>query len=103
MNQVWRVSNLIASCREDKLRAELRGYGYGLRTAADCRFDHISTHSGGLPGFGSHMAWLPEYGVGMFAMANLTYVGPSQPVSESWEPCSRPAAFKSANFPHHRC
>ena len=51
----------------------MRGYGYGLRISADCRFDHVVGHGGGLPGFGSYMAWLPEHGVGMFAMANLTY------------------------------
>ena len=33
------------------------------------RFEHIVAHGGGLPGFGSYMAWLPEYGVGIFAMA----------------------------------
>jgi len=28
---------------------------------------------GGLPGYGSLMRWLPEYGVGVIGMANLTY------------------------------
>jgi hypothetical protein len=49
------------------------GYGFGLRIMADCRFAHIVTHSGGLPGFGSLMVWLPEYGVGLFAFGNRTY------------------------------
>jgi hypothetical protein len=31
------------------------------------------------------MAWLPEYGVGMFAMATLTYSGPAEPISKSWD------------------
>jgi hypothetical protein len=42
-------------------------------------------HGGGLPGFGSYMAWLPEYGVGMFAMATLTYSGPAEPISRAWD------------------
>ena len=51
------------------------GYGYGLRIYADCRFAHIVAHGGGLPGFGSLMLWLPEYGVGIVAMGNRTYTG----------------------------
>lgn len=51
------------------------GYGYGLNVSQDCDFAHVVGHGGGLPGFGSYMMWLPEYGVGMFAMANLTYAG----------------------------
>lgn len=51
------------------------GYGYGLGVSQDCRFNHIVGHSGGLPGYGSLMRWLPEYGVGMIAMGNRTYAG----------------------------
>ena len=51
------------------------GYGYGLGVAQDCRFDHTVGHGGGLPGYGSLMRWLPEYGVGMIAMSNRTYGG----------------------------
>lgn len=51
------------------------GYGYGLGVSQDCRFNHIVGHSGGLPGYGSLMRWLPEYGVGMIAMGNRTYSG----------------------------
>ena len=53
--------------------------------ASDCRFDQIVAHGGGLPGFGSYMAWLPDYGVGMFAMATLTYSGPAAPISQAWD------------------
>ena len=34
-----------------------------------------SSHTGGLPGFGSLMRWLPEHGVGIVALGNLTYTG----------------------------
>src|SRR5690606_36048782 len=30
-------------------------------------------HGGGLPGFGSYMGWAPAYGIGVIALANLTY------------------------------
>ncbi len=49
------------------------GYGFGLRIVANCNFSHIVAHAGGLPGFGSLMIWLPEYGVGLFAFGNRTY------------------------------
>src|SRR5207244_3691621 len=49
------------------------------------RFEHIVGHGGGLPGFGSYMMWLPDYGVGIFAMANLTYAGPAAPVSQAFD------------------
>jgi CubicO group peptidase (beta-lactamase class C family) len=49
------------------------GYGYGLRIQQTCRFRSLVSHSGGLPGFGSIMRWLPEYGVGIVALGNLTY------------------------------
>ena len=32
-----------------------------------CQYPTIVAHSGGLPGFGSQMRWLPEYGVGIVA------------------------------------
>lgn len=70
---------------EGAIRATAGGYGYGLSVLRDCRFEHIVGHGGGLPGFGSYMQWLPEYGVGLFAMANLTYSGPSQPISQAFD------------------
>jgi CubicO group peptidase (beta-lactamase class C family) len=51
------------------------GYGYGLRITQTCQFPTIVAHGGGLPGFGTLMRWLPEYGVGFIAFGNLTYTG----------------------------
>jgi hypothetical protein len=51
------------------------GYGYGLRVAQNCTFRTIVSHTGGLPGFGSVMTWLPAYGVGIVAFGHLTYKG----------------------------
>jgi CubicO group peptidase (beta-lactamase class C family) len=49
------------------------GYGYGLGARQTCVFHLSIAHSGGLPGFGSQMRWLPEYGVGIVALGNRTY------------------------------
>ena len=59
------------------------GYGFGLGISGDCTFAHIVAHSGGLPGFGTIMRWLPEYGVGVIAFGNRTYAGMGAPASEA--------------------
>jgi CubicO group peptidase (beta-lactamase class C family) len=55
------------------LQLNAGGYGYGLGISQSCTFRHVVAHSGGLPGFGSQMRWLPEYGVGVIVFGNLTY------------------------------
>ena len=85
MSHLWTPSNLTARRIDGKLQVTNAGYGYGLRITTDCRFERIVAHSGGLPGFGSTMAWLPDYGVGIFAMATLTYSGPSEATSSAWD------------------
>ncbi len=85
MAHLWTPANLTARVVNDTVQASEAGYGFGLRVTSDCRFEHIVAHGGGLPGFGSYMAWLPDYGVGMFAMATLTYSGPSEPISRAWD------------------
>jgi CubicO group peptidase (beta-lactamase class C family) len=50
------------------------GYGYGLTSGAQEGLGRIVSHSGGLPGFGTHVRWLPDHGVGVMAFGNLTYV-----------------------------
>jgi len=56
------------------------GYGMGLQVQHDLRFGHLCHHSGGLPGFGSNMRWLPDRGIGAVALANVTYA-PMAPLS----------------------
>ncbi|CAN5459508.1 serine hydrolase domain-containing protein [soil metagenome] len=48
-------------------------YGYGLVNSADAKTGRRVHHSGGLPGYGSHMLLLPESGIGIFAFGNRTY------------------------------
>ena len=54
-------------------RVDGGGYGFGLYVVHDQRFGHIVGHSGGLPGYGSNMRWLPGRRVGAVALANSTY------------------------------
>jgi CubicO group peptidase (beta-lactamase class C family) len=71
MQQVWRPAP--ATVAGGQLNAG--GYAFGLRVSQNCQFPTIVTHGGGLPGFGTLMRWLPEYGVGLIAFGNLTYTG----------------------------
>jgi CubicO group peptidase (beta-lactamase class C family) len=53
--------------------APASAYGYGLVDAADAALGRRLHHPGGLPGYGSHMLFLPDAGVGVFAFGNRTY------------------------------
>jgi serine-type D-Ala-D-Ala carboxypeptidase/endopeptidase len=55
------------------MRIDAGGYGYGLQVIHDDRFGTIVGHGGGLPGYGSHMRWLPGRRAGVVALANSTY------------------------------
>jgi hypothetical protein len=55
-------------------------YGMGMIAATDCDLGPLLSHSGGYPGYGSHVLLLPNRGVGIFAFANRTYAGASAPV-----------------------
>ncbi|MGZ8630218.1 MAG: serine hydrolase [Actinomycetota bacterium] len=54
-------------------RVSVTGYGIGLGIRIDERLGTSVGHSGGLPGYGSHMRWLPEHGVGVIGLSNVTY------------------------------
>ena len=76
MQQAWRPSSPILATRENlnaPLQLSASSYGYGLGITQDCRFSYIVQHGGGLPGYGSLEAWLPDYGVGVIAFGNVTY------------------------------
>ena len=45
------------------------------------------------------MMWLPEYGVGMFAMANVTYAGPARAMSEAFDALRKTGALKPRVLP----
>jgi len=59
---------------------EAATYAMGFYSASDCDLGLTLNHGGGYPGYGSHVLLLPDYGVGIFALANRTYAGPRAPV-----------------------
>jgi CubicO group peptidase (beta-lactamase class C family) len=72
-------------------------YGMGMIVATDCELGFTLSHSGGYPGYGSHVLLLPDRGVGIFAFANRTYAGPSPPV---WD--AAVALLKAGALPPER-
>ena len=48
------------------------GYGYGLSITYAGNLNIVS-HSGGLPGFGSHICWAPDFDLGVIALGNVRY------------------------------
>ena len=75
MQQLWRpgATSVTRDGSSGALQLNTGGYAFGLGVSTTCSFRHIVAHSGGLPGFGSVMRWLPEYGVGFVAFGSLTY------------------------------
>lgn len=62
-----------------------RSYGLGLVIEHDHRFGAIVSHSGGYPGYSSHMRWSPQAGLGIVAFENATYSGAEIPAREGLE------------------
>ena len=95
MQQVARFNGATASrdTSDGTLSLSAGGYGFGLGVRQSCLFPTIVAHSGGLPGFGSIMRWLPEYGVGIVALGNLTYTGWGTPTTQALELLARTGAL----------
>ena len=75
MHVMGRTTGLFASpgLGDEPPFARASGYSFGLGTFETCEFTRGVSHTGGLPGYGSVIQFLPEYGVGVIAMSNLTY------------------------------
>jgi CubicO group peptidase (beta-lactamase class C family) len=53
--------------------AVVTGYGFGTFVRSDLAIGTVVGHSGGYPGFGSHMRWHPASGIGVVVLGNRTY------------------------------
>jgi CubicO group peptidase (beta-lactamase class C family) len=63
---VWHAVNAPPAVRS-------AAYGFGLVVDAHPRYGTLVGHSGGYPGFGSHMRWHPDSRLGVVVLANSTY------------------------------
>lgn len=57
----------------DKVKSVTTSYAYGLMIDDDSILGRFVSHSGGYPGFGSHMRWHPQSGWAIVALGNHTY------------------------------
>jgi hypothetical protein len=67
--------------------------------AVDCDLGFTLSHSGGYPGYGSHVLLLPDHGVGLFAFANRTYAGPIGAVWDAALSLSKAGFLKDRSVP----
>ena len=91
MQQPWRPSTTRVVLDKSAVSAHLTAgsYGYGLSSTQTCQFRSAIAHGGGLPGYGSLMRWLPDYGVGIIAFGNLTYTGWGNTVGAAFDRLER--------------
>jgi CubicO group peptidase (beta-lactamase class C family) len=96
MQQVARFIGGVATrdTADGPLRLSAGGYDYGLGTSQTCRFRAVVGHGGGLPGYGSVMRWLPEHGVAVVALGNLTYASWGRVAHAAFEALDRTGALK---------
>jgi CubicO group peptidase (beta-lactamase class C family) len=96
MQQIWRprASRVTETGRDSVVTLYSGGYGYGLGITQTCDFDHVVAHSGGLPGYGSQMRWLPNHGVAIIALGNRTYTGWGDVISDAFAALARTGALK---------
>ena len=78
---------------------QAQGYGMGWRVAQDCDLGLTLAHGGGFPGFGSHVMLMPDYGVGVFALSNRTYAGPSAPAWDAAVAMHKAGLLKRRDVP----
>ena len=69
------------------------GYGYGLMIWHERDGQRHVGHPGGLPGYGTLMRWVPELGLSVILLANLTYAKCEWPVRRALALIAREAAL----------
>jgi len=96
MQQSWRFvgARMGRATVDAPLQMGAQSYDYGLSTSLNCLWETIVSHSGGLPGYGSLMRWLPEYGVGVIGMTNKTYTSPGAPMADALLALDKTGALK---------
>jgi CubicO group peptidase (beta-lactamase class C family) len=76
-SQVALPTPVLARLPGDPSGAGSAGYGFGLFTEDHPVWGPMVSHSGGYPGFGSHMRWHVATGTGVIVLANSTYAAAS--------------------------
>ena len=77
-------------------------YGLGVISYNDCQLGVHFGHSGGLPGYGSNVLFVPNRGLSVFAFANRTYAPASRAVREAANSLVRSGAFPERPTPRSK-
>ncbi len=77
----------------------IQSYNSGLGWVKNCSGKEYIGHSGGLPGFGSHWSFLPQYGIGIVTFCNLTYAATSSLNNRMLDTLISLAGLKSRELP----
>jgi CubicO group peptidase (beta-lactamase class C family) len=72
IREMQRTQRLVGAATSEGGIPVVTGYGFGLFEEFG-PLGRFVFHSGGYPGFGSHMRWHPGSGLGIIALANSTY------------------------------
>ena len=95
MQQMWRPAGAtVTRGAAGAIQLNAGGYAFGLRVSQTCNFKYIVSHTGGLPGFGSIMQWLPEYGAGVIAFGNVTYTAWGRVVANVFDALAKDRRIK---------
>ena len=96
MQELWRSrpSRVTRTGPDSVITLASGGYGFGLGITQNCDFGHVVAHSGGLPGYGSQMRWLPDRGVAIIALGNLTYTGWGGVITQAFDALGRTGALQ---------
>lgn len=73
MQQIATVIPFETSQWVDDKPQRVSGYGFGLMAEYDPVWGQFVSHSGGYPGFGSHIRWHVPTGLGVVVLENSTY------------------------------
>lgn len=71
----WNFNGLMSQYKYPGGRScpTVSAYGYGLGWSRDCDGKVFIGHGGGLPGFGCNWRSMPDYGIGIIVLSNITY------------------------------
>jgi CubicO group peptidase (beta-lactamase class C family) len=101
MHQPWRFTGLFPNAKKlnGDVCAVTAGYGFGLASRQNCEGTVRVSHSGGLPGYGSHWSIYPQYNMGVVSFSNHTYGAPGMPNNVVLDTLIQLAGLKKRELP----
>jgi len=102
MGQTHRLAGATYHDSSDSASMTVSGYGFGLVEDRISQLGRVVSHSGGYPGFGSHMRWHPGSGVGIIGLSNRTYAPMRRLTVQLLASAVRSTTPSVSHYPHSR-